>query len=415
LAIFAMVFLADIAIGIFRATFSLYANRLGATLTQVGIIGSIEGLTVLLVSVPIGLLSDRKDRRTVLAAGLLLFVASYLICSMVPSPSFLYPIRALIGVSVTSTFYVGIAFVSDIVDKRDQGLCIGIYTTCMGLGFAAGSAIGGRLAQDFGFRVGFQVAAITVLMSFAVLRWGPAWRSRQTGPASVSQVESFRAKLAMLGREPGILAACLGYLGIAMANEGAIFNFFPLYAASLSISTAAIGSLVSVRMVSSSAARLPTGALVNWLSSKRLMTAALVLSMTSLIGIAFGTTPTVLSIFLVGEGMAFGMYFASGSAAVAEHTNLANRGTATGLFIMAGSIGNTLGPLTLGPAADRWGLNTVFLLTAATLLAMLLLILLLYRRTAPDPGARPSYGTPGAEELEHEESQSRTNYVGVTQ
>jgi MFS family permease len=380
LALFAMVFLADVAIGIYRATISLFASSLGATLTMIGILGSIEGLTVLLVAVPIGSLSDRVDRRTVLGGGLLLFALSYFLCSMVRNPVPLYPIRALIGVSVTSTFYLGLVLVSDIVEKPDQGLCIGIYTTCMGIGFAVGTAVGGRLAEDFGYSTGFRVAAIAVLVSFALLRWGPARKPTRPRPVRADKTESLSAGLAVLGRNPALLAVYLGNLGIAMANEGTIFNFFPLYAASLSIGVAVIGSMFSIRMLSSSVARLPTGALVNRLSSRRLMVVALILSMVSLFSMAFATRPVVLSLLLVAEGVSFGMYFASGSAAIAEQTTEANRGTATGLFIMAGSIGVTLGPLALGQTAERWGLNTVFLLTAAVLLAALVVNLFLQSR-----------------------------------
>ncbi|MFC2046092.1 MFS transporter [Chloroflexota bacterium] len=381
LAIFAMIFLVDVAIGIYRATISLYASSLGATLTMIGILGAVEGLTVLLVALPIGGLSDRIDRRTVVGGGLLLFTAAYLLCSVASTPLLLYPSRALIGVSVAATFYVGIAFISDIVEEADRGLTIGIYTTCMGLGFALGAVLGGRIAEDVGYRAGYLVAAVVVLVSLALLRWGPARQGARPRPAKVGKSEPLSAKLALLGRKPVLLAACLGYMGIAMANEGAIFNFFPLYAASLSIGVAFIGTMFSVRMLFSSAVRVPTGALVNKLSSRRLMIAALVLSMTSLFGIAFSTDPAILIVLLVGEGVAFGMYFVAGSAAVAEQTSEANRGTATGLFIMAGSIGVMLGPLALGAAADRWGLNTVFLFTAIVLMAVVIVILTLSARS----------------------------------
>jgi DHA1 family multidrug resistance protein-like MFS transporter len=108
------------------------------------------------------------------------------------------------------------------------------------------------------------------------------------------------------------------------------------------------------------------------------MAAAMILSILSLVGIALTTSAALLTVLLVGEGIAFGAYFASGSAAIAKHTVEDNRGIATGLFIMAGSIGVTLGPLALGVTADLWGLNTVFLLTAATLLLGLVAVIVLY-------------------------------------
>jgi MFS family permease len=104
----------------------------------------------------------------------------------------------------------------------------------------------------------------------------------------------------------------------------------------------------------------------------------------------------MLGLILIGDGIAFGMYFTAGNAAIAEHTTKANRGIATGLFIMAGSIGTTLGPIGLGAAAEHWTLRAVFWLTGAVLLASLLSILFLQSRARQ---ARPtaSSQTPGAQ------------------
>ena len=397
LALFAMVFLADVAIGIHRATFSLFASSLGATLTMIGFLGGTEGLTGLLLSVPIGSLSDRVNRRIVVGAGLLLFAVSYFLCAVIRNPYLLYVTRILTGIGVASTFYLGLALVSDIADEADRGLSIGLYTTCMGVGFAVGSGLGGRIAQDLGFSAGFQVATVVVLASFAVLRWGPVRPVDQQLPdATASPAQPFLARIAILRREPVLLAACIGNLGIAMANEGATFNFFPLYAASLAIGTAAIGSIFSARMLSSSAARLPTGALADRVPSRYLMVGALALSMLVMFAIPFASSSTMLGLILIGDGIAFGMYFTAGNAAIAEHTTKANRGIATGLFIMAGSIGTTLGPIGLGAAAEHWTLRAVFWLTGAVLLAGLLAILFLQLQARQ---ARPtaSSQTPGAQ------------------
>jgi MFS family permease len=383
LAIFAMVFMADVAIGIYRVTFSLFATSLGASLTLVGILSGLEGFIGILLSVPLGMLSDRIDRKIVLGGGLLLFIAGYLGCSLVTTPALLVPIRILSGVAVVSTFYVGIAIVGDTVEQQHRGLSIGLYTTCMGVGFAIGSATGGRIAQELGYDVAFRVAALVSVVSFVLLRWAPAHKPRQAlaaGPGMQAQRGS--NKLALLSRNPGIVAACAGNMMMSVVNDGAIYGFFPLYAASLTLSQAVIGSLFSVRMISSSSARLPSGALAPRLSSKRLMVAALTLSMTCVFAIGFSTSPAVLAVLLAGEGAAFGMYFASGTTAIAEYTTEDNRGTATGLFLMAGSIGTTVGPIGLGAAADAWGLNTVFWFTAAALFVGLTVSVILYSRMA---------------------------------
>ncbi|MGD2040554.1 MAG: MFS transporter [Anaerolineae bacterium] len=412
LALFAMVFLADVAIGIQRATFSLFASSLGATLTMIGFMGGTEGLTGLLLSVPVGSLSDRVNRRIVVGGGLLLFAASYLLCALTSNPYLLYPARILTGVGVASTFYLGLALVSDIADEPDRGLSIGLYTTCMGIGFAVGSGVGGRIAEDLGFSAAFQVATVVVLASFVILRWGPVRSASQPQELATSQAQSLSTRLAILRREPVLLAACIGNLGIAMANEGATFNFFPLYAASLAISTAAIGSIFSARMLSSSAVRLPTGALADLISSRYLMVGALALSILVMFAIPFTSSSALLTLIMIGDGIAFGMYFTAGNAAIAEHSTTANRGIATGLFIMAGSIGTTLGPIGLGAAAERWGLQSVFWLTGAVLLVGLLVILYLQWQARPKalPSATGRQAGVGVRAPKEPETSSQTGH-----
>jgi MFS family permease len=398
ITLFAMVFLADVAIGIQRATFSLFAVSLGATLTMVGFLGGMEGLTGLLSAVPIGSLSDRVSRRVIVGGGLLIFAVSFLLCSVIRNPYLLFPIRVMTGVAVGSIFYLGIALVSDLADKPDQGLSIGLYTTCMGVGFAIGTGLGGRLAEDFGFSTGYQVAAVIALLSLAVFRWGLGRAPARPSMATTGKAQSLSARFSILGREPVILAACIGNLGMAMANEGAILGFFPLYAASLAIGTAVIGSIFSARMLSSSAARLPTGALSGPKTSRRLIIIAMAISMLCMFAIPFARSATMLGLILTVEGIAFGMYFTAGNAAIAEHTTAANRGLATGLFVMAGSLGVTLGPIGLGAAAERWDLGAVFWLTGAVMLVGLIVILFLQvqarRKASPPTGGSGSCADP---------------------
>jgi MFS family permease len=137
--------------------------------------------------------------------------------------------------------------------------------------------------------------------------------------------------------------------------------------------------------------------LVGRITSQHLMVGALATSMLCMLAIPFARSAALLGVILTFEGLAFGMYFTAGNAAIAEHTTQANRGIATGLFVMAGSIGTTLGPIGLGAAAERWSLEAVFWLTGAVLLAGLAVILYLQvqarkRERPPADSSGPSAG-----------------------
>jgi len=363
LAVFVMVFIADLVVGIFSPTFSLYATSLGASLTLIGALSGVVGLTRILSSVPIGMISDARGRRGVLVAGMLLLASLSFLCTVISNPYFLFPLRIMNGLAIASTFFIGIAYVGDVVAKPNRGLVIGLYTTCMGLGFTLGSAAGGQMAANYGYDVTYRVAAIAALVGAAVAWWGlgsrPVDRRKEAGDADVS----LSAKLSLLVREPHLFAASLGYLLIILMFDAAVVNFFPLYAVSLSVSQAMIGTMFAVRALVSTSVRLPTGVLTTRFSSKSIMLVALILGMAMLFSISCTTVPALLTILLAGEGICFGMFLTSGQAFIAEHFTESNRGTAMGVYGMTGSIGSTVGPLVLGSVADLAGLNSVFWLT----------------------------------------------------
>lgn len=63
LTIYLVIFMCDLVSGILSLTFSLYAKDLGASLSFIGTLSSISGITQLLTSIPIGMISDRWSSR----------------------------------------------------------------------------------------------------------------------------------------------------------------------------------------------------------------------------------------------------------------------------------------------------------------------------------------------------------------
>jgi DHA1 family multidrug resistance protein-like MFS transporter len=372
LALCCMIFTADIVSGIVSPTFSLYARSLGASLTLIGMLSSIVGLTRIFASVPVGMLSDARGPKNVLSGGMLLFVVSSLLYTVAPSPYLLLPIRVVAGLAMVSTFFVGVAYLSGIVAEDERGIAIGLYATAMGLGFTVGPLVGGRVAMMHGYRASYRVAALCALVGFVIARVGLTPADKTARPP---QPRGWMfTKLGPMVQDPNLLAASLANLFMSTVFVGAIANFFPLYAASLSVDESAIGTMFAIRAFASASTRLPTGLLTTKLSSRNLMFVALALAMVASLSISFATIPLVLALFLATEGISFGMFLTSGQAFVAEHVRKSERGTAIGLYSTAGSFGSSVGPFLLGLVAELWGLATVFRVTAALVLAGIVVV-----------------------------------------
>lgn len=385
LALCAMAFMADVCTGIVSPTFSLFAQSLGASLTLIGAISGVMGLSQMFSSVPIGLSSDSKGRKAVLSAGLLFFTTSSFLYTVVPNPYFLFPVRVLAGLAGVSTFFIGVAHVGDIAAQHERGFAIGLYSTWMGLGHTVGSFVGGRVAEAYGYQAAYQVAALCALVGFVIVRLGLVEKPPSHGTMSSQSDVSRYAKLNLMVKEPNLLVASLANLSRS-ALFGAIMSFFPLYLASLSVGEAAIGSMFAVRALCSTLARIPTGLLTTRVSSRSIMTVALVLMVVVVVSISCTKVPAILGILLAGEGIAFGMFLTSGQAFVTEHSSF-GRGTALGVYSAAGSLGSSVAPFVLGFIADLWGLVAVFQFAGILVLTGIgaLGYMSLRQRRVPDP------------------------------
>jgi MFS family permease len=362
LAVLAMVFIADLVVGMYSPTFSLFATSLGASLALLGTLSGTMGTTRILSSVPIGIISDSRGRRAVLTTGMILYAVAFTLFTLVTDSRWLLPVTVVYGLGIASTFFIGIAHVGDVVQKPDRGLAIGVYTTVMGLGFTVGSAVGGQLAGRWGYLANYRVAAIGALIGAAVIWWGLGNQPPARDQTRPSPRVSLGAKLGLL-REPHLFAASLGYMLIVLMFDAAIVNFFPLYARSLDISQTAIGTMFAVRALASTTVRMPTGLLTLRIPTRYLMISALSLGMVTVFLICCTGSPVLLTLLLMGEGICFGMFLTSGQAFVAEQFEASDRGAAMGIYGTAGSIGSALGPILLGGVAELWDLRAAFWLT----------------------------------------------------
>jgi MFS family permease len=169
--------------------------------------------------------------------------------------------------------------------------------------------------------------------------------------------------LRLVIRQRSLMLVTFGNMLVGLSFAGAVVTFFPLYGEQLLISQAAIGTMFSVRAIVSTLGRFPNGILASLFGNQTVMLSALFVQATVMLGIARTTNPTMLTVLLAIEGLAFGAYLVSGQTFVANNTTAETRGTAVGVYSMVSSIGRALSPFGLGLIAQRWGVASVFSVT----------------------------------------------------
>jgi MFS family permease len=133
----------------------LYATKLGASISEVGLIVAFIAYGNALFMIPFGLLSDRFGRRTFLIAGLVISTLSALLYTLTINPLQLSILRITHGVGLAAQVPTTIAMALDLSPENQRGKAIGWYTTATQSGLMIGPIIGGYVLNNFGFASAF--------------------------------------------------------------------------------------------------------------------------------------------------------------------------------------------------------------------------------------------------------------------
>lgn len=360
LDICAFIFIADIVTGVPTPIFPLYATSLGASLGLLGVLTAMLGLGRLLGALPVGMLSDALDRKTVLVGGMVMFVVSFVVFAIVPGAGWLAVPRFLQAIAMVSTFPLGIAYIGDVVEVRDRGAAIGLYTAAMGSGFAVGPLVGSWMGAEVGYPsayvAGAGIALAGVVFGAVRLVRKPPGGAESSLARGLVDLRALRA----IAAHPVMLMACIANVVMTLSMTGAIFTYFPIYARGVGVSTVTIGALLAWRSIASATGRIPTGAFSSRIPAAWVLALVLVVEAVIDVAIAHTTSAALLTALLIVEGVGFGVFLVSGQSAVAASAGRANRGAAVGMFWMSGSIGDFAGPIVLGVVAQSLGVVAVF-------------------------------------------------------
>lgn len=163
-----------IGFGVFLTFIPLYAAQQGYDPAQIGLIFAAQAITNVVGRVPIGSLSDRVDRRWLVAVGLIfLAIALASFGQMVRLPC-LMACAVVMGMGMALTFTAIGALIAELVPTVQRGLAMGMYNSCVYLGMMTGATALGvalkRIAYPAGFAAAGSAALVTALLFFPMMR-----------------------------------------------------------------------------------------------------------------------------------------------------------------------------------------------------------------------------------------------------
>lgn len=186
--LFAAVFIDLVGFGIVLPLLPFYADRFGASGTEIGLLVLSYSAAQLLLAPVWGRLSDRYGRRRILIVGLLGSSASYVVFAFAGSFWILLMSRIMAGVG-GANIPVAQAYIADITPPERRAANMGLIGAAFGLGFIFGPALGGILAPIAPELPGLVAAGLCAANAFLAVLLLPESRdltaSRSTGQGAV--------------------------------------------------------------------------------------------------------------------------------------------------------------------------------------------------------------------------------------
>ncbi|WP_243354936.1 MFS transporter [Bacillus litorisediminis] len=166
--LFAVMFLVMVGFGIIIPVMPFYAEEMGASPTQLGLLMAVYSFMQLLFAPMWGRISDRIGRKPVIMIGIIGLSLSFFLMALSTELWMLFAARIIGGFLSSANMPTVMAYVADITSEEDRGKGMGIIGASVGMGFIFGPAIGGIFSQE-SFHMPFYLAGISSLFTFLLV------------------------------------------------------------------------------------------------------------------------------------------------------------------------------------------------------------------------------------------------------
>jgi len=364
--LFLIAFLTMLGFGIIIPILSLFADELGASSLEIGVLFASYNVMQLLFSPLWGSLSDRFGRKPLISFGLLGFSITFILFGLANSYAEMLVYRILGGIASAAALPTVYAMTADLFAPQEQAKGMGFVGAGIGLSFVFGPVIGGMLSE-YGFAVPFFASGGMAFLTFLVVlfvlpeslprekRSAQANRKRTNpfsflfGPLSLLYTILFVVSLAFSGLEATFALYIHDLYGFTSKDLGYMFLVMGI-----------ISAMVQGGMI---------GKMVKRLGEPAVLSLGIVLYAIGFFAIPLSGGFWLLTFILCLFGAGQGMIRATATAMITQRTAV-GLGVTTGAISSMDSLGRIAGPL-LGGAVYAFAYSGPFLLGGILMLAIL--------------------------------------------
>ena len=355
---------------VLNAVFPLLKGEWALSDTQLGLLSGVVALMVGLLTFPLSLIADRFGRVRSLALMAVLWSLATLGCALAQDYQQMFVARFLVGVGEAAYGSVGIAVVVSVFPREMRATLSGAFISGGMFGSVLGMALGGMLAQHFGWRWAFAGMALfglaLALLYPVIVREARIAPTRLAGAASQAALKA-RRPLRTLYSSRSVISAYVGS-GLQLFVGGTVIVWMPSFLNRYyAMGTDKAGAVSAIIVLCSGIGMVLCGMLSDRLCRNRpdrkiALAISYCLGSCLLLSLAFALPvgPAQLVLICLGMLIAAGTSGPAG-AMVANLTHYSVHGTAFATLTLANNLlGLATGPLLTGKVSDLIGLDHAF-------------------------------------------------------
>lgn len=336
--LFIVMFLVMIGFGIIIPVLPFYAEDMGASPIELGLLMAVYSVMQLLFAPMWGRISDQIGRKPVMLIGITGLALSFFLMAFATKLWMLFVARTIGGLLSSANMPTVMAYVADITSEEDRGKGMGIIGASVGLGFIFGPAIGGIFSKT-SLSTPFLIAGISSLITIFLVLF--ILKESLTEKKNIQQTEKISFKH-FFNHSLAILYFIQLFVSLSLAGLEATFAYYAAEKAGLN--TVHIGYIF---MIMGLTGAIVQGGLVGTLTKKFgegfVIQLGTVISSIGFALILFVDSFLTAAIFLTIFGLGNGVIRPSVSALVTKKSTIGH-GSATGLLSSFDSLGRIIGP-----------------------------------------------------------------------
>jgi len=335
-----------------------YIENSGVSHGMVGIIIGSYGFSQMLIRIPLGIASDRLNKRKLfIILGLFFSLVSGLGLWAFKTSGYMLLFRSFAGIAAASWVTFSVLF-SSYYKSGEATKASGYLLATNNLGQVMAMLSGSALAESFGERSSFLLAATAAIAGIIAGSFIFENKNMQKQPMTMAQ-------LIGVGKSGNLMVMSILAVFAQFMAYGTVYGFTPIVAKSLGADSNQLGLLTTLTVLPG----IPAGALSGSFfgrkfGEKRTLSAGFIIASMACLIIPFVNSYSMLVITQLIGGFGRGVVIPLLMGLSIKNVEDSKRASAMGFFQAIYGLGMFMGPVVVGFISDVANLNTGFFITA---------------------------------------------------